>query len=781
LSSATTPVSADIFIGDSAMAQRMRAHDWAATALGPTEHWPQSLKMALQILLTSKFEMWLGWGEQVHFFYNDAYRPTLGQKDAYALGMPLRELWPEIWLDIKPRIEAVYQQGVATWDQSLLLILQRHQYPEETYHSFSYSPLIGDHGKIQGLFCAVTEDTDRVLNERRLALLRSVASGMAGTRDRSGIFSNLQSALSQQPRDLPFSLTFILDEHGAAALSGCSGFDECHGATIQKLAELEQLHWETLGSRRPDHLALLDLTPIAAGLPCGAWDQPPAVMAMVPLKGTDPLQLNGFMLIGLNPYRPHDHDYLSFIELIAGQVGSSLTRVDVYEAEHQRAEALADALQMRQAAADLLHQANQQLSAEVEQRNQALEHALAQLKKEASEREAIQEALRQSQKMEALGQLTGGIAHDFNNLLTGIIGSLEMISRRSNSGKAVDTQRYIDAATQSANRAATLTHRLLAFSRRQPLIPRPTDVNQLMLSMEDILRRSLKEDIRMHLFAHDELWQTLCDPHQLESALLNLVINARDAMPDGGQLTIDIGNVSLARTAIARQVDAVPGDYVCICIRDTGFGMPSDVLAHAFEPFYTTKPQGQGTGLGLSMVYGFVRQSGGYVRIDSTPGEGTEVRLYLPRHDPVESPQTAPIPYESATTVCGFTVLVVEDEQTVRELVLEVLQDFACVTLQATDGLSGLAILESEQPVDLLISDIGLPGLNGRQLADAARVKRPALPILLMTGYAENAALASGFLEEGMQMLTKPFTLAELTERIHAMLDYRQAQTPEKP
>ena len=781
MSSATPSISTDIFIGDSTMAQRMRAHDWAATALGPAENWPQSLKMALHILLTSKFEMWLGWGDQVHFFYNDAYRPTLGQKDAHALGTPLRELWPEIWLEVKPRIEAVYQQGTATWDQSLLLILQRNEYPEETYHSFSYSPLIGDHGKIQGLFCAVTEDTDRVLNERRLALLRSVASGMAGTRDRNGIFASLQSALSQQPRDLPFTLTFIADEHGAATLSCSSGFDERHGHAVQQLTELEQSHWNNSGGQRPDRLMLMDVTSVAASLPCGAWDQPPAVMAMVPLKGTDPQQLNGFMLIGLNPYRPHDPDYLSFIELIAGQVGSSLTRVDVYDAEHRRAEALADALQMRQAAADLLHQANQQLSAEVEQRNQALAEALAQLKKEASEREAIQEALHQSQKMEALGQLTGGIAHDFNNLLTGIIGSLEMISRRSSSGKAADTQRYIDAATQSANRAATLTHRLLAFSRRQPLIPRPTDINRLMLSMEDILRRSLKENIRMHLFAHDELWQTLCDPHQLESALLNLVINARDAMPDGGQLTIDICNVSLARTAIASQVDAVPGDYVCVCIRDTGFGMPPEVLAHAFEPFYTTKPQGQGTGLGLSMVYGFVRQSGGYVRIDSSQTQGTEVRLYLPRHDPVELPQAMPIQDDNSTTASGFTVLVVEDEQTVRELVLEVLQDFACVTLQAADGLSGLAILESDQTVDLLISDIGLPGLNGRQLADAARVKRPALPILLMTGYAENAALASGFLDQGMQMLTKPFTLAELTGRIRAMLDQNPAQTTEKP
>jgi signal transduction histidine kinase/ActR/RegA family two-component response regulator len=759
----------------------MRTHDWAATPLGPAEKWPQALKMALHILLTSKFEMWVGWGDQVHFFYNDAYLPTLGHKDAHALGTPLREVWPEIWLDIRARIQTVYQQGTATWDQSLLLILQRNHYQEETYHSFSYSPLMDDSGKIQGLFCAVTEDTGRVINERRLALLRSVASAMTGSQDRGSIFSNLQGALSRQPRDLPFSLTMVLDAEGVPRLTCCSGFDEQDDAAIEQLIELEKQHWNNPRPERPDCLVLHDLKMITASLPRGAWDQCPTLMAMVPLKGADPHQLNGFMLIGLNPYRPYDQDYLSFIELIAGQVASSLTRVDVYEAEHRRAEALADALQMRQTAADLLHEANQRLSAEVEQRNQALSQALAQLESEAIERETIQEALRQSQKMEALGQLTGGIAHDFNNLLTGIIGSLEMIGRRSASGKPFDAQRYIDAATQSANRAATLTHRLLAFSRRQPLIPRPTDVNQLMLSMEEILRRSLNENIRMHLFAHDDLWQTLCDPHQLESALLNLVINARDAMPDGGQLTIDISNAILTHDAIARRVDAVPGDYVCICIQDTGMGMTADVLEHAFEPFYTTKPLGQGTGLGLSMVYGFVRQSGGYIRIDSSEGQGAQVRLYLPRHDHTHLQETPLAAEIGSNTATGLTVLVVEDEQTVRDLVLEVLQDFACVTLQAPDGLAGLAILESGQAVDLLISDIGLPGMNGRQLAKAARIQRPDLPILLMTGYAENAAQSGGFLEQGMQMLTKPFTLAELTRQIRSMLQHRQAQMNEGP
>ncbi|SQF97756.1 sensory box sensor histidine kinase/response regulator [Paucimonas lemoignei] len=762
--------NADIFIGDSTMAQRMRAHDWASTPLGPAEQWPQSLKMALRILLTSRFDMWLGWGEQVHFFYNDAYQPTLGQKDAYALGMPAGELWSEIWPEIKPRIDEVYQRGVSTWDQSLLLILRRSDHLEETYHSFSYSPLLGDEGAIEGVFCAVIEDTERVLNERRLALLRTVASGMVSTRDRQSVFSHLQETLAGMPRDLPFALTFMIDTEGAARLANWSGFDSSHNDVISRLARLGHPNSNQILSEGVDGLVLHDLTNLADSLPCGPWDQPPKIMVMAPLKGADSLLLNGFMLVGLNPYRPVDGDYLSFIELISGQITSSLVRVDLYEEEHQRAEALAEALQMRQAAAEVLHEANRQLSAEVEQRNQALDEALARLSEEAREREAIQEALRQSQKMEALGQLTGGIAHDFNNLLTGIIGSLDMINRRSASGKPQDTQRYIAAATQSANRAATLTHRLLAFARRQPLNPRPTDVNMLMLSMEDMLRRSLPENTRMHLFAHDQLWLTLCDPHQLESALLNLVLNARDAMGNDGQLTISVANATLTQDAIADKLQAVPGDYICISINDTGCGMSVDVLQHAFEPFYTTKPLGQGTGLGLSMVYGFARQSDGYVRIASTPGQGTQVKLYLPRHHQVETSfEPSAIP-ASTRSVGGMTVLVVEDEQTVRELVVEVLQDFECITLQAADGMAGLAILDSGQQIDLLISDIGLPGMNGRQLAEAARLSRPQLPVLLMTGYAENAALAGGFLEQGMQLLTKPFTLAELTATIREML-----------
>ncbi len=384
-----------------------------------------------------------------------------------------------------------------------------------------------------------------------------------------------------------------------------------------------------------------------------------------------------------------------------------------------------------------------------------------------------EEALRQSQKMEAVGQLTGGIAHDFNNLLQGITGSLEIVKRRVEQGRLDDLDRFIDGATGAANRAAALTHRLLAFSRRQPLAPRAVQVNPLISSMEDLLDRTIGEGIDLHLGLADDLWLTLCDPNQLENALLNLVINARDAMPNGGKLTIETCNAHLDKAYAASQRDVKPGKYVCICVSDTGTGMDADTIAKAFEPFFTTKPIGQGTGLGLSMIYGFARQSEGYARIYSEIRKGTTFKLYLPRHEGAG----AAADDEPARTVAsepsdhGESVLVVEDDPVVRELIVEVLTELGYRPIQAFDGPSGVEMLRSDQRIDLLITDIGLPGLNGRQVADAGRAMRPGLKILFMTGYAENAALASGFLEPGMAMITKPFAIDVLGRRVRAILE----------
>jgi signal transduction histidine kinase len=396
----------------------------------------------------------------------------------------------------------------------------------------------------------------------------------------------------------------------------------------------------------------------------------------------------------------------------------------------------------------------------------------ARVEERTAELRTAEEALRQAQKMEAIGQLTGGIAHDFNNLLQGITGSLDLLQRRISQGRLGELDRFVSGATTSANRAAALTHRLLAFARRQPLDPRPVRANPLVASMEDLLRRTLGERIDLELVLAGGLWPTLCDPNQLESAVLNLAINARDAMPSGGKLVIETCNAHLDTAYAARRRDVRPGQYVCVAVTDTGAGMAPETIARAFEPFFTTKPIGQGTGLGLSMIYGFARQSDGYAKIYSELGKGTTVKLYLPRFrgdieddDAVVEAGAARVPH------VGETVLVVEDEAVVRGLVVEVLSDLGYHALEAADGPSGLELLQSPRRIDLLITDVGLPGLNGRQMADAGRTLRPGLKILFMTGYAENAVLASGFLEPGMAMITKPFAMETLTSRIREIIE----------
>ena len=394
----------------------------------------------------------------------------------------------------------------------------------------------------------------------------------------------------------------------------------------------------------------------------------------------------------------------------------------------------------------------------------------AQVQERTVELMAAEEALRQSQKMEAVGQLTGGLAHDFNNLLTGISGSLELLEARVAEGRFGAVGRYVAAAQGASKRAAALTHRLLAFSRRQTLDPRPTDVNRLIVDLEDLVRRTVGPGVAIEVAQAAGLWPTLVDPNQLENALLNLCINARDAMPDGGRITIETANKWLDQRG-AKERDLPAGQYVSLCVTDTGSGMTPEVVARAFDPFFTTKPLGEGTGLGLSMIYGFARQSGGQVRIYSELGQGTTMCIYLPRdHSTAEAPPPADAPAPAAHGA-GETVLVIDDEPTIRMLVTEVLENLGYATIESPDGPAGLRVLASDAKVDLLITDVGLPGgMNGRQVADAARVARPGLKVLFITGYAENAAVGNGLLEPGMEVLTKPFTLEALGARVDAML-----------
>ncbi|KHL25247.1 diguanylate cyclase [Croceibacterium mercuriale] len=411
----------------------------------------------------------------------------------------------------------------------------------------------------------------------------------------------------------------------------------------------------------------------------------------------------------------------------------------------------------RKRAEDALRELNETLETRVSERTAELMVA--------------QDALRQAQKMEAVGQLTGGLAHDFNNLLTGISGSLEMMQIRVAQGRTADVERYVNAAQGAAKRAAALTHRLLAFSRRQTLAPKPTNVNGLVSGMEELIRRTAGPEIELETVSTAGLWPSLIDPSQLENAVLNLCINARDAMPDGGTITIETANRWIDRR-MAEQRGMEPGQYISLCVSDTGTGMAPDVIAKAFDPFFTTKPLGEGTGLGLSMIYGFAKQSGGSVAIYSELEQGTMVCIYLPRHLGEADAADGEIGIEKAPRADeGETVLVVDDEPTVRMLVAEVLTDLGYNAIEAADGAAGLQVLNSDLRIDLLVTDVGLPGgLNGRQVADAARAVRPDLKVLFITGYAENAVLSHGHLDPGMHVLTKPFAMDVLATRIKELI-----------
>jgi PAS domain S-box-containing protein len=391
----------------------------------------------------------------------------------------------------------------------------------------------------------------------------------------------------------------------------------------------------------------------------------------------------------------------------------------------------------------------------------------------------LQAELHQSQKMEAVGQLTGGIAHDFNNMLTGVIGCLHILRRRIESGRMNDLDRFMTAATNSAERAASLTHRLLAFSRRQSLESRSVDLNALTHSMEDLLRRTLGEHVMLHVNLAADLPPALIDSNQLESAILNLAINARDAMDAGGELTIATSRAHVREPRPGNPNEIGPGDYVCISVSDTGSGMSDEILAKVFDPFFTTKPIGQGTGLGLSMIYGFVQQSRGHVDIDSRPGRGTTVTLYLPESKDDADAHESPDP-GAAPTGDGERVLIDEDDPSVRLLVLDVLRELNYVALEAQSGREALEILEAGEPIRLLITDVGLPGLSGRQIADIARQRLPDLPILFITAYSPEALNRRRFLEPGMEMISKPFSLVDLANKVKAILgEAKSARTAE--
>jgi PAS domain S-box-containing protein len=758
------------------------------------------------------------WGEDGIMIYNDAYSVFAGGRHPQLLGSKVRDGWPEV-ADFNDNVMKVGLAGGTLAYRNQELTLHRNGRPEPVWMNLDYSPVYDESDKPAGVIAIVVETTDKVLADRREAaiverqrhMLRQMPGfvAMLGGPDfvyeyvndayvsisertdfigrgfkevfpdiaNQGFFELLDKVYqsgegivsrgmelrlhgSDDAQYIDFVFEPIRDDEGAVSGIFIGGYEttEAHRATLalrqseerlrQANVVLEAQALERTAERNRvwtmsrDLLAVMGFDGFLKEIN-PAWEK---------ILGRDTATLLSLPF----PEQVHPDDHVLIAELVKRlEAGETVER---FEDRLRHADGSWRWISWTLVPGDDVFYAVGRDITDEKARSEELQQA--------------QEALRQSQKMEAVGQLTGGLAHDFNNILAGISGSLQLMSTRLAQGRSAELDRYITAASGAAHRAAGLTQRLLAFSRRQTLEPKPTNLNTLVSGMLELINRSVGPTIEVEAAAMSGLWTTFVDAGQLENALLNLCINARDAMPDGGKLTIETGNRWMDERG-ARQHNMAPGQYVSLCVSDTGTGMTPEVIERAFDPFFTTKPIGQGTGLGLSMVHGFAGQSGGTVRIYSEVGNGTMVCIYLPRHmADAGNDQTFEVTEDAPRAEQGQTVLLVDDEPLVRMIAAEALEELGYTVIEAADGASALKILSSAQPIDLLVTDVGLPGgTNGRQVADAARVTRPDLKVLFITGYAENAVLNHGHLSPGMQVLTKPFQIDSLARRVKELIE----------
>ncbi len=682
---ATSKETDVIFAGGGELGALMRAHDWSTSPIGSPDTWPQALRSAVSMMLPSKHIMFVAWGPELAFLYNDAYRPVFGKKHPGTLGRPFREIWSEVWDDVAPLVETALR-GEATWSENLPLVLERNGYREDCWFTFSYSPVRDESGKVAGLFCAAAETTERVLGERRLVaererqrlLFEQVPGFVAILRGPDHIFEYVNDAYDR-----------VAGKRGFVGQSVRAAFPELEGTGL---------------------LEALDRA-FATGEPYVARDVP------LNLQRTDGAELDPLMLTFT--YQPIIDEN--------GEVTGIFTQGQDVTREHQAVAALT-------------------------RLNATLEEQVSERTRELLVTEA---ALRQAQKMEAMGQLTGGVAHDFNNLLTPIVGSLDMLVRR---GLGNDRERrLIDGALQSAERAKTLVQRLLAFARRQPLQAVAVDLRTLIDGMATLMSSAVGPNVVVRVELDDNLPPASADANQLEMAILNLGVNARDAMPNGGTLTITAARESVRgdhRSGLKH------GDYVRLSVTDTGTGMDEATLARAIEPFFSTKGIGKGTGLGLSMVHGLTAQLGGGLTIVSELGRGTAVELWLPV-------SLAPLGHEDATRAAPTPVtsrrcaLLVDDEEIVRMSTADMLADLGYDVVEANSAEQALRLLDEGAAPDLLITDYLMPGMSGAQLVLEVRARKPGLPILIVSGYAEPDGIAPD-----LPRLTKPFRIEELAQSL---------------
>ena len=895
---------ADIFPGTSEMARIMRGHDWTQSTLGDPRLWPDALKIPLRMLLTSRFEMWLGWGPELNFFYNDAYIPTLGLKHPEMLARPFREVWAEVYDDVADQVDRV-RAGEATWNKALLLLLERSGYPEETYHSFSYSPLFQQDGSVGGLLCIVTEETARVISERRLGTLRQLGINLATVTNEVSLQAAVGLAFSTNQRDFPF-VALRLAAGGSTSWDG--PFDKLNAAGLGRATAAGEL---------------VDLPP-DTDWPAGDWDRPPTQALAIAIPEPGKKAAAGVLLLALNPYRKPGSDVFDVAQLAAGQIGAALDNMVALRNERRRAdriwsvsrdiivvvdadgifrsvspswtrilghpvedvigrpfsdfmhpddilpsnEALSKAMgdqelsdyvnrfrsvegiyhdiawhttmeggfvyaygrditerrQVEQALAESKEQFRHlvqgvtdyaiymlDLDGHVSSWNEgarrikgyepeeiigrhfstfyreedkakgeplrALETArsegrflaegwrvrkngehfrasvvidairddhgrpigFAKITRDITEREkaqreleAAQEALFQSQKMEAIGQLTGGVAHDFNNLLMAIMSSLELLNKRLPLDP--QSQRFLSNAMEGARRGATLTQRMLAFARRQELTVHSVDVAKLLADMSDLVQRSIGPQWPIKAAFPSDLPSVRADANQLEMALLNLVVNARDATPAGGAIEI---SATWETVAVGHAPTLASGEYIRLVVRDHGTGMDEATLRRATEPFFTTKGVGKGTGLGLPMVHGMAQQLGGAFEIDSKEGDGTSAILWLPVADSQAMPGPTVSGEVAATQDGHLTILVVDDDALILMNTVSLLEDLGHTAIEAHSGHEAVALFSGRQDFDLVITDQAMPGMTGIELIQALDCIRPSTPSILASGYGE--------------------------------------------
>lgn len=928
---------AAIFPGTSEMARAMRAHDWSATPLGDPRAWPDALKIPMRMLLTSKFEMWLGWGPDLCFFYNDAYLPTIGIKHPAMLGRPFREVWAEVYDEVADQVERV-RAGEATWNDKLLLLLERSGFPEETYHSFSYSPLYDGDGSVGGLLCVVTEDTARVISERRLETLRGLGSALANATSRTAIAEAVDDAMAANRRDFPF-VAFELDAPGGSITSRMF---EAAGLPTAEFSDAGQI---------------FDLP--AQPWPHGDWDRAPTKAVAIAIPGPAGRGAAGSLLLGLNPYRGDDPDILNLSRLIAAQIGGALSNVAALEVERRRADRIwslsrdlivvVDAEGVFRSVSPswtriLGHQVEKVVGRpfqdfmhpdDVEPSGKALERAIAEgsltsyenrflgldgryhsiewntsleddlvyaygrdvterrrverelstsqeqfrhlvqgvtdyaiymldlgghvsswnegarrikgyepgeiigehfsrfytdedrkagepdraletarsegrfiaeawrmrkngerfrasvvidairddegrpigfakITRDVTERDEAQrelemarEALFQSQKLEAIGQLTGGVAHDFKNLLMAILSSLDLLRKRLPGDPMAE--RLLNTAVEGASRGATLTQRMLAFARRQQLDVHPIDLPKLLSGMNDLVQRSIGPEWPISTSFPLKLPPVRADANQLEMALLNLIVNARDASPSGGPILISATLESLTADAVE---GLAAGSYVRLVVKDRGTGMDAETLRRATEPFFTTKGVGKGTGLGLPMVHGMTQQIGGSFELKSAAGDGVSAIMWLPVAE-IEVPSPEPVAAESAppSQMPRYTILAVDDDALVLMNTAALLEDLGHAVIEADSASHALQISRERNDIDLIVTDQAMPDMTGVELIAAVDELWPDMPFIIASGYGEDVALSC----RQAVRLSKPFNQGQLAKAIEAAIALRDA------